>query len=483
MKHPDTEPGHNTEHTPVHDKPNEPEPDTATDDGLASLIETLLLEPTEPDGEPLPAGGFAAHVAGLCRQSLSPSAEAHDADVAAVLKLIEGEPRRRVLAARDDGDDDTEPLAQFRAAAAQAVPRILAAPARNITAWRDAPTPAPVLWERGSMRATGEHGRERECSAYCSVGEPAILSAPGGSGKSYLALSVALAAVTGKPPTDEGDAPELEPAVACGLGVRPGPVVVCSFEDRPVRTWGRLRSILLRPGAGWRPSSDFYPAHELHVCDDPEPLYASDGKPGAVPKPTDYWNRLWDQVARLAASLLIIDPASAAVAGINMNDSAPVRDFMRRLAAESEATGTGVLIIAHDTKAARNEAAAGGNPGAGAIAGSATWFDAARGALYLHSYGPNRLLRCTKANHGRSGRGWLLREVTSAAGAFQGFATELRGDGALTAAECEGELADWGAKAKAAASAAAEKAKARREAAENTEGKPDGDPHKILTNR
>ena len=59
--------------------------------------------------------------------------------------------------------------------------RLMAAfePAHSITAWIGKPTPEPVLWERGSMRANGENNEERECSAYCSVGEPALLSAPG----------------------------------------------------------------------------------------------------------------------------------------------------------------------------------------------------------------------------------------------------------------------------------------------------------------
>ena len=374
------------------------------------------------------------------------------------------------------GDESPAELAQQAAALADQL-RAAFEPAHSITAWKGKPTPEPVLWERGSMSATGENNDERECSAYCSVGEPALLSAPGGAGKSYLALAVAAAAVTGERLGNEGYE-QLEPAIACGLGVRPGPVVICSYEDRPVRTWHRLRSILSR-GDGHRTANDFKPDHALDVCDDPAPLYASDGKPGAVAAPTDYWRRLWAHVARLEASLLIIDPASAAVAGISMNDSAPVRDFMRRLAAASEATSCGVLIIAHDTKAARNEAALGGNPGAGAVAGSATWYDAARGVLYLHHYGPRRLLRCIKANHGRAGGGWLLREVETERGWFQGFATDLHGPGVLNSAECEGQLRSWKEAEREEKNKAAKAAKKR--ANRNTEGEPDDDPDAIAT--
>ena len=84
----------------------------------------------------------------------------------------------------------------------------------------------------------------------------------------------------------------------------------------------------------------------------------------------------------------------------------------------------GVLVVAHDTKAARNEAKASGEPGAGAVAGSAQWFDAARGVLYLHAdphVADCRIVECIKANHGRRGWGARLREVTGKDGRFSGF--------------------------------------------------------------
>ena len=393
----------------------------------------------------------------------------HEAELEATADPGELDPVAQIVGAGRaalTGDESPAELAQQAAALADQL-RAAYEPARPITAWRKAATPTPVLWERGSMRPAGAlHSEESECSAYCSVGEPALLSAPGGAGKSYLALAVASAAVTGEPPAGEGAELALEPAGACGLGVRPGPVVVCSFEDRPIRTWYRLRSILKRDGGR---AADFAPPAPLHVCDDPQPLYASDGKPGAVAAPTPYWRRLWAHVARLRASLLIIDPASAAVAGISTNDSAPVREFMGLLSAASEATDCGVLIIAHDTKAARNEAAGGGNPGAGAVAGSATWYDAARGVLYLHHHGQRRLLRCLKANHGRAGGGFMLAEVFADPDkrrGFQGFAGA--GPGVLNSAECDGELRSWKEAAREAVNAAKKK-----RAAANTEGGPD----------
>ena len=78
------------------------------------------------------------------------------------------------------------------------------------------------------------------------------------------------------------------------------------------------------------------------------------------------------------SSMVVIDPASAALDSVSMNESGPVRAFMGALAREAKAAGCGVLVVAHDTKAARNAARDGGDRGAGAVAGSATWFDAPR---------------------------------------------------------------------------------------------------------
>ena len=60
-----------------------------------------------------------------------------------------------------------------------------------------------------------------------------------------------------------------------------------------------------------------------------------------------------------------------------------MRAFLRALTAETSAAGAGVLLVAHDTKAARNAAARGEDPGAGVVAGSAAWYDGARGVLVL----------------------------------------------------------------------------------------------------
>lgn len=257
--------------------------------------------------------------------------------------------------------------------------------------------PEPVVWADAPAP---------DNAAVASVGEVGVLAAPGGSGKSYLALHLALEAVGG-----------YSPARACGLAVRPGPVLMASFEDSPARVGVRLRALRARDDA----LADANLA-ALALVDDPLPLWRPVDRGGSGAVPTDALGALRRRAEALRPSLIVIDPVSAAGAGLNLNEGGAARACMRDLAALSADTGAGVLLVAHDTKAARNEARAGGTPGAGAVAGSAQWFDAARGVVYLTRTPAGRTLECLKANHGRAGWGVQLCEVGGAGNApFRGF--------------------------------------------------------------
>ena len=113
---------------------------------------------------------------------------------------------------------------------------------------------------------------------------------------------------------------------------------------------------------------------------------------------------------------------SAALTDVSTTETGPVHAFLRALtreAAPDEAAGwhgCGVLLVAHDTKAARNALARGEDPGAGMVAGSAAWYDGARGVLSLMRDplgSDDRLPECVKANYGRTGWGARLAERTA----------------------------------------------------------------------
>ena len=258
---------------------------------------------------------------------------------------------------------------------------------RPVTDWKDTPEPAPVLWRDGAN------------DPVLSAGETAVLAAPGGSGKSYLALALAAAAAG----WNDGE--------ACGLAVREGPAVLIGYEDAPARVYTRLR---------WITGGDV--PEGIHLVEDPPPLMIGNPRSPGTPVPHEAWPKLWEALDGLRPSLVVIDPVSVALAA-NQNDTAQVRAFLSAVTAEAARIGAGVLLIAHDTKAARNEARAGGNPGAGAIAGSGQWHDGARGVLYLYTDDGRKTLACIKSNYGQAGWGAALKEARCGR-TFAGYALD-----------------------------------------------------------
>ena len=266
--------------------------------------------------------------------------------------------------------------------------------------YANAPQPAPVLWRDRPAAPDAT-----DVDAVLSVGEVALLSSAGGLGKSTLVLELASAAVAAA----ELGAPSM---AACGLAVAAGPVVVVSFEDSPARIAHRLTWC----NAGKVPAA-------VHVAPDPAPLWLAAADRGGESHPGPQWDALWRAVRDLGARLVVVDPVSAALADVSTTETGPVRAFLRALTAEAESAGAGVLLVAHDTKAARNAVAQGADPGAGVVAGSAAWYDGARGVLSLATDpdSSDRLLQCVKANYGRTGWGARLIERTGTGGAFRGL--------------------------------------------------------------
>ncbi len=282
--------------------------------------------------------------------------------------------------------------------------------ARPLAAFDGKPGPEPVIW-----RDDGDAHREAgDKWPLVSVGEPGLLAAGGGSGKSYVALALALACA--------GD------GAACGLRVRKGPALLLSYEDSPIRMAIRTRRILGKAAPG-----------ELHVLPDPGPLLAVN--PGEIGAPIllPELDRLARECQRLRPSLVVIDPAGEALADADAADAGAVR---RWYAAAMQAIGgdAGLLLIAHSTKASRNLAAAGDDAGAGAVAGSAAWFDRARGVAHMRKAADGgKLLHVIKSNHGRAGWGSLLAEKRTESGKFAGW--ELAGGGELSPDQVDAELA------------------------------------------
>ena len=235
-----------------------------------------------------------------------------------------------------------------------------------ITDFAGSKIPEPVL-----TRDTDEGGR------ILSVGGAAILSGAGGIGKSYITLALAMAA---------GEA-EQGWAARCGIRVRPGPIYLVSYEDDPV--WIRHRLDKLSGG-----NEDSL--RHIAVWQKPQPLFTGGGTRGNA-GPLEIWKTLWEDICEVRPSLVVIDPVSMALIDSSVNESGPVRMFLQELAAAATEAETAVLLVAHSTKAARGRDTDETDPGN--VAGSATWFDAARGVLVFR----NQQLFCAKSNHGPTG--------------------------------------------------------------------------------
>ena len=256
------------------------------------------------------------------------------------------------------------------------------------TDWRNAPVPTPVLWR---------DFEEGEPSPVLSVGEVALLSAAGGLGKSTVTVSWAAACASAW-------ANRKDHGRACGLRILPGPVVMVSYEDTPPRVLNRL---------GWyAPQGTATDA--VHLVEDPPPLWEVDSRDTG--KCANWWPELWQYIRTADARLVVIDPATAACPAPS-SEAPAVRAFLAALQSEARPkpdwAGCGVLIVAHSTKAARNALQHGDDPGAGAVAGSAAWYDGARGILTLYRGVKNNsayLLHCIKSNYGRTGWGHRLKE-------------------------------------------------------------------------
>lgn len=268
-------------------------------------------------------------------------------------------------------------------------------PAQPLDRWQGLAEPEAVIWRHD--------GADRW--PLCSIGEPAILSGAGGTGKSYAALALAIAAAQASWKGGEAD--------ALGFGVRRGPVLICAYEDSPRRLAGRVARV-----AGGASNA---PWMRLHILPAPGPLFRSRGA-GAGIEPTGTWQALIEAVQTVKPSLVILDPAGELIDGADANQPGPARAFMRALAAASEEHGFGALIAAHDTKAHRNETRAGERPGAGAVAGSAAWADRARGVAYMAvTADGGRTIEIIKANHGRTGWGVTLAARMTRYDGFAGW--------------------------------------------------------------
>ncbi|MFN4128948.1 MAG: AAA family ATPase [Paracoccaceae bacterium] len=211
-----------------------------------------------------------------------------------------------------------------------------------------------------------------------------LLGGDGGTGKSLLALQLALASVTGGPWITNP--------------VNGGPVVYFSAEDDEDELHRRLDDILQATGCTY----DDVPDLILASYAGKDALLATQATPTAPLQPTQLYKRLDARMAAVKPALLVLDTLADLFPG-NENDRAQARQFIGLLRALSIKHGCAVVLLAHPSLS-------GLNSGSG-TSGSTGWNNSVRSRLYFErinqdGYEANpdaRVLRTMKANYGRTG--------------------------------------------------------------------------------
>ncbi len=306
---------------------------------------------------------------------LSAHLEAYPKDVMARERLL-------TLVGEHVRPDDVRRLAENLAARGYELPRRQAVPdVEDIL-------PRPVL------SCAGLSG------AVLSEGQVCLLSAEGGIGKSAFAVSLALAVAMGDGIQEKQ---RLQGEVFDGYG---GPVLYATYEDPPPVLKRSLTTLLRK----WDPDNESRHREVLQRISllnlSGWPLYGpslATGSYHARPTTLPGWQALWREAREARPRLIILDPALAAYVG-EPNAPAPVREFLAALTREAQQIGTCIFLLAHSTKAARNNARNNkADPfDAGLVAGSGAWADGVRGVMTM-GWGNGegqRVLRVPKANWG-----------------------------------------------------------------------------------
>ena len=253
------------------------------------------------------------------------------------------------------------------------------------------PQPVPLL------TAAGQDG------PLLVPGMVATLSGAGGTGKSRLALQLALQFAAAN---EQGPTPDRLWEVAAGS------TLVCTYEDAPATTTARLRQQADRlkcPGALGR----------VHVLDLAGwPLFGPGEAQSYNSRPSRLlgFDVLAEEAEEIDPRLIVIDPALSAFVG-ESNAAAPVREFVAVLAQLASKHNAAVILVSHSTKAVRSKQNGETDPfDAGQVSGSAAWHDAARAGLVLTRDGDHWTLAVSKANYGPA---FLKAELDQDGAAFR----------------------------------------------------------------
>jgi RecA-family ATPase len=217
------------------------------------------------------------------------------------------------------------------------------------------------------------------------------LSGDGGTGKSAIALQLAVATALGRD--------------WLGLPVTRGRVLYLSAEDELDEVHRRLAEICDGIGADLGQLSDV----RVSPLAGEDAILAAPEDRSSILKPTKLWHRLEQEIADWPPKLLLIDTQSDVFAGME-NDRAQARQFVGMLRQLALRYDPAVVLCSHPSLT-------GLNSGTG-TSGSTGWNNSVRSRIYLSrvqakdgsEHDPDlRVLSTKKLNYGRLGQEIRLR--------------------------------------------------------------------------
>lgn len=284
---------------------------------------------------------------------------------------------------------------------------------------RPGPVPVPLIegeFPKATLAAANQGG------VLLSPNQICLLSAEGGVGKSALTAHIALATAMVSEEGDDQSLHHLQGGIFDGAG---GAVLMATYEDPPPVTRWRMEMLadsLDERNGGLQAKEALERVYVLNMSG--WTVYGPPERGGyaARPAPMAGWNVLWDAAELVKPKLIILDPVLKAYAG-EPNTVSPVREFLGDLAgtALERSPGSGIILVAHSTKAVRSGRADPFDPGQ--VAGSGAWADECRGVMTMtwNEETDQRTLAIPKSNWGPSRIMIDLDPVTHSSGAVIGF--------------------------------------------------------------
>ncbi|NBW17833.1 MAG: hypothetical protein EBR82_58630 [Caulobacteraceae bacterium] len=230
-----------------------------------------------------------------------------------------------------------------------------------------------------SLRGVGqgqEPATEHKIEAWVPERVVTLLSAHGGTGKSLLALSMAVALTTGQPFAE--------------LACKRSRVLLLSCEDDDLVLRHRLDQLLQDAGLTDEDLDGQLVVYDM--TDRDSVLYAS-GREGGHLTPQYEWLR--QRIEHHRADVVIVDNASDVYAD-NENDRGRVRQFVRALTRLVRDRNGAVLLLAHVDKSTARGSAAGSE----SYSGSTAWHNSVRSRLSMAEEDGHIVVRHEKANYG-----------------------------------------------------------------------------------